>query len=174
MGSRAEYSSEDDGLRGTAGAIRLAAERGLVADDFTILYGDSYLPIDLMPAWHAFLAGADPAMMTVMRNEGRWDSSNAIVADGRVVRYAKGDPDPRMHHIDYGLTMMRRTELEQRVGAGTVADLADVFEALAADGRLSAWEVHERFYEIGSLTGLADLDAALRAGGLGPPGKAWT
>jgi NDP-sugar pyrophosphorylase family protein len=163
---RVVYSSEGDALRGTAGAIRLAAERGLVADEFAILYGDSYLPIDTTPVWEAFHAGDDPALMTVLRNEGRWDTSNVVLSGSRVVCYSKTQRNPEMHHIDYGLSIMRRAELEHRVPPAVTVDLAAVFEALAAEGLLAAWEVRQRFYEIGSPSGLADLDAALRTGPL--------
>jgi NDP-sugar pyrophosphorylase family protein len=40
-------------------------------------------------------------------------------------------------------------------------DLADVYEALAADGRLQAYEVDQRFHEIGSEAGLVELDQLL-------------
>ncbi len=44
--------------------------------------------------------------MTVWRNEDAFDSSNAVVADGRVVLYQKGadrSEHPGMDFIDYGL-----------------------------------------------------------------------
>ena len=48
--------------------------------------------------------------MTVFRNDGRWDASNAVFDGRRVVRYDKREPDPAaagMHHIDYGLSILR-------------------------------------------------------------------
>ena len=44
-------SSDGDQLLGTAGALRLAIENGLAADQFMVLYGDSYLRIDYADVW---------------------------------------------------------------------------------------------------------------------------
>jgi NDP-sugar pyrophosphorylase family protein len=41
-------------------------------------------------------------------------------------------------------------------------DLADVYKQLLSNRQLSGCEVTERFYEIGSPEGLAELDAFLR------------
>jgi N-acetyl-alpha-D-muramate 1-phosphate uridylyltransferase len=51
--------------------------------------------------------------------------------------------------------------IEERVASGARADLADVLHALSREGSLAAYEVPERFYEIGSEQGLADLEAFL-------------
>ena len=48
-----------------------------------------------------------------------------------------------------------------RVPSGAVVDLADVFHALSLEGQLAGYEVSQRFYEAGSPTGLADLEAFL-------------
>jgi N-acetyl-alpha-D-muramate 1-phosphate uridylyltransferase len=40
-------------------------------------------------------------------------------------------------------------------------DLADTLENLSRNGQLAGYEVSQRFYEIGSLAGLADLDRLL-------------
>src|SRR5467141_3511852 len=42
---RVSYVSEGRKLRGTAGALRLASDRGALAPAFFVLYGDSYLPV---------------------------------------------------------------------------------------------------------------------------------
>jgi hypothetical protein len=41
-------------------------------------------------------------------------------------------------------------------------DLADVQQSLIVRRELAAYEIKERFYEIGSPTGLQELDAYLR------------
>jgi hypothetical protein len=69
-----------------------------------------------------------------------------------------------MRHIDYGLNILTREAFAGFPG-GEAFDLSAVFQRLLAAGRLAAFEVSERFYEIGSHEGLADLAAYLRAGG---------
>jgi NDP-sugar pyrophosphorylase family protein len=162
-GVTVDYVDEGDELRGTAGALRLALEEGVLRDGFLVLYGDSYLPIALDPVWRAFAERRMPALMTVLHNEGRWDRSNANVEDGLVTIYEKSAADTNvpLEWIDYGLSALGRSVVETRVPPGAMADLADLYRDLSADRMLAAFEVHERFYEIGSPAGLSDLERYL-------------
>lgn len=156
------YVDEGDELHGTGGALRVALDQGALPDVFGVLYGDSYLPVGLAPVFEAFVASDRPALMTVYRNDDRWDRSNAVVEDGVVTSYEKGSPtrDPRMRWIDYGLSVLER-EVATRIPAGSVVDLADVYRELSARGELAGYEVSERFYEVGSPRGLTDLERYL-------------
>jgi NDP-sugar pyrophosphorylase family protein len=165
-GLRVRSIDEGDDLRGTAGALRLAYDEGVLADSFFVLYGDSYLPIDMSSVWERFRATDLPALMTVFPNEDRWDTSNAIVAGDRVVLYDKRGTDPRAGErrwIDYGLSVLDTGVIGERVPAGQVHDLADLYHDLSVSGALAAFEANERFYEIGSAEGLADLERHLAA-----------
>jgi len=161
------YSDEGDARLGTAGAVHLAVHEGLLDGGFFVLYGDSYLRVDLSDVWAASGAGAWP-LMTVFRNQGRWDSSNAKITDGMVILYEKGRVDTQalgMDHIDYGLSVLNRNVIGDNIGSGEPADLAHLFHRLSVDGQLRAFEATQRFYEIGSPQGLADLEAHLSAAG---------
>jgi NDP-sugar pyrophosphorylase family protein len=163
-GLSVEFVDEGDRLRGTAGALRLALDEGALDGRFFVLYGDSYLPIALEPVWTAFEDASLPALMTVLRNEGRWDRSNARVEDGLVTTYDKseGDADPELEWIDYGLSALERSLVEERVPRGVESDLADLFRELSDDRLLAAFEVRDRFFEIGSPIGISDLEQHLR------------
>ena len=156
------FVDEGTDLRGTGGALRLALDERVLEESFFVLYGDSFLPLEFEPVWSAFEASGSPALMTVLKNQGRWDRSNVIYADGRVNLYAKNADPPtqsRMQYIDYGLTVLRRSVI-----AGiteTVYDLSAVFHRLSLEGQLAGYEVTERFYEIGSPEGLRDLEKYL-------------
>jgi NDP-sugar pyrophosphorylase family protein len=65
-----------------------------------------------------------------------------------------------MNHIDYGLGVFDRRAFAD-VPAGVPHDLADVFQQLLKRDDLAAYEVKERFYEIGSFAGIKDLEAYL-------------
>ena len=164
FGLAVSYVDEGTQLRGTAGALRLALDEGALEDAFFVLYGDSYLPVDYA-AVEAAWAGTDlPALMTVFRNDGRWDASNAIYADGQVVLYDKDRPADRvaeMHWIDYGLSVLEREVVEERVPAEGISDLAELTRELSREGLLAGFEVAERFYEGGSQEGLRDLERYL-------------
>ncbi|MGH9248339.1 MAG: sugar phosphate nucleotidyltransferase [Acidimicrobiales bacterium] len=168
-GVRIRYSDEGTDLRGTGGAVRLFATSALADEIFAVIYGDSYLLIDYADVWEAFDRCGLPALMTVLENRDRWDTSNAaFVPDGRL-RYRKGAGDRRgMTYIDYGLSVLTRDLVLERVAPDGAHDLADLFAELGERGELAGHEVAERFYEIGSDDGLADLEALLaRHAGVG-------
>jgi NDP-sugar pyrophosphorylase family protein len=150
------FVDEGEVLLGTAGALRLARKQGVLDDRFFVIYGDSFLPVEFAPVWDAFQASGLPALMTVLRNEGRWDRSNVIYQPGRVVLYDKAAA-PGMQYIDYGISCFRRELFDDL----THSDLAALFHQLSLQGRLAAFQVHERFYEIGSPAGLRDFEEFL-------------
>lgn len=157
------YAEETGELLGTAGALRLAADLKKLDSEFFVLYGDSYLSIELAEVEQAFYEAGLPALMTVLRNKGRWDASNAIYADGRVSFYEKGvvDPPPNLCWIDYGLSVITSDVVRDLVPPGQRSDLTRIFGTLSRQGLLAGYEATERFYEIGSVAGLADLEAHL-------------
>jgi NDP-sugar pyrophosphorylase family protein len=153
------YSFDGDRLRGTGGALGHAL--GLLGPTFFVLYGDSYLDVSFAPILAAFRRSGALALMTVFRNDGRWDTSNVLFDGTWVTRYDKRDPAPNMRYIDYGLSILTPEALDQRRGVESF-DLADVFSALAAAGQLAGYEIKRRFYEIGTPDGLAQTDHYLR------------
>jgi NDP-sugar pyrophosphorylase family protein len=66
-----------------------------------------------------------------------------------------------MEWVDYGFSVLSRSAVADRVGTGQVADLSDLMRDLSSAGRLAGFEVTDRFYEIGSPEGLADLERHL-------------
>ncbi len=167
FGLAVSYVDEGSKLRGTGGALRLALDEGELEEACFVLYGDSYLPVDMAAIEAAWEATELPALMTVFRNDGRWDHSNAIYRDGKVVLYDKERPADRveeMRWIDYGLSVLSRAVVE-RVPADGVSDLADLTRDLSREGQLAGYEVSERFYEAGSPQGLADLERYLSEAG---------
>jgi NDP-sugar pyrophosphorylase family protein len=148
------YAYDGRQLAGTAGALQGALP--LLGDAFLVLYGDSYLRLDYAAVERVFLAAGTLGLMTVLRNEGRWERSNVVVRDGRVAVYDKYAQHPGMDWIDYGCGVYRAEALD-----GREDDLAAVQARLAAAGELFAYEVSERFYEIGTPAALAETDAFL-------------
>jgi MurNAc alpha-1-phosphate uridylyltransferase len=159
------YVDEGSELRGTAGALALADEAGVLAERFLVLYGDSWLQVDPADVLRAAERSGLPALLTVFDNHGRWDGSNVVFSDGLVVRYEKGlDPvPPEMHWIDYGLSVLTRDLVTTRVPRGERSDLSPLCTALAAAGARAGYEGTERFDEIGSPAGRAEAEALLRA-----------
>lgn len=169
-GLRLRYVEDGPALLGTAGALRRALPH--LEPAFLVTYGDSYLPFDYLAPLRDLHAHPEAlGTMAVYRNQDRLDASNTAVSGERVVRYEKravSDPvDPELDHIDYGAMALRR-EVIAALPEGAPHGLDAVQRDLARAGRLRAVLAVERFYEIGSESGLRDLEAALgRAGGGG-------
>ena len=149
------YSDEGESLLGTGGAIQLALP--LLEDDFFVLYGDSYLQCDYQSVQNAYINSGKLGLMTVYNNQNQWNKSN-IDFDGKNIRhYSKKNHLASMNYIDYGLSVFSKkafvhfTEKEN-------FDLSEVHEYLLMKNQLAAFEMHKRFYEIGSVDGIAALE----------------
>ena len=153
------YSFDGPKLLGTGGALKKALP--LLGPEFLILYGDSYLPIDYGAAAKAFVDSGKSGLMTVYKNENRLEPSNVWFENGQIRLYDKKRRLPEMKHIDYGLGGLRSPALD-RFPTETSFDLAEVYRDLIERDDLAGHEVSERFYEVGSPAGVAELDAKLR------------
>jgi NDP-sugar pyrophosphorylase family protein len=162
FGLKVRWAHEGPALLGTAGALRSALDQ--LDSSFLVTYGDSYLPFDYAEPLRILAGNADcDGVMSVFRNEGRWDASNVVVDPTRqwVARYEKGHDDAAFDHIDYGATALRR-EVIAALPPQQSHGLDAIQHALAREKRLRACVARERFFEIGSLDGLAELDHYLR------------
>ncbi len=158
FGVRLDYSFDGPQLLGTGGAIKRALP--LLGDDFFVLYGDSYLPVEYCPVAEFFRRSGKLGCMTVYRNEGRYDTSNVVFRDGEIAVYDKKNRVPEMRHIDYGLSVFKAAVFDMYV-PDQPFDLAEVMGKLVREKQLAGYEVHERFYEMGSPAGLAELERLL-------------
>jgi NDP-sugar pyrophosphorylase family protein len=164
-GVRVRWAHEGSKLLGTAGAIRAALDQHPLEPTFLVTYGDSYLPFDYAEPLRILEAHDDcDGVMSAYKNEGAWDASNtSLSGDGTwILRYEKGVKDPALDHIDYGATALRRAVIEA-LPLGAPHGLDAIQHDLAARKRLRACVARERFFEIGSPEGLADLDSHLRS-----------
>ena len=146
-----EYSFDGPKLAGTAGAIKCALP--MLSDDFLVLYGDSYLDFDYQAAWQSFQASNKLSLMTVFANEGRWEKSNVEYDGARILSYDKQNATRHMRHVDYGLGIFKK-EAFSNVPTGQPRDLAQLYQDMLKRDQLAAFEVRDRFYEIGSVSGL--------------------
>lgn len=161
-GVRVRYCPDGPTPPGTGGALRHALP--LLGEAFFALYGDSYLECDYPAVERAFLASGRPALLTVIRNDDQWDRSNVLCVNGRIVRYSKEHRTADMRHVDYGLAAMRAEALLAYPDSEAL-DLARVYEDLAVRNELAAHEVSDRFYEIGTPSGLAETRQHLEQAG---------
>jgi NDP-sugar pyrophosphorylase family protein len=160
LGLQVDYSFDGPALLGTAGAIKNALPK--LGESFLVMYGDSYLPCDYAAIARGFESANVSAMMTVFRNEGKWDTSNVEFEAGKILAYSKTDRNPRMRYIDYGLGVFR-AEAFNNLRVGQACDLTELYMDLLQRKQLAAYEVIQRFYEIGSPEGLRETSEFLAA-----------
>ena len=159
LGMQISYSFDGPTLLGTGGALKRALPK--LGEQFLVIYGDSYMPVDYSAIVEAFVLSKKPALMTVFKNESRWDKSNVWFEAGEIHRYDKKLRTAEMRHIDYGIAVLS-AEVFVSFPDDRAFDLADVYSHLVSEKQIAAYEVKQRFYEIGSREGLAELDFLLR------------
>ncbi|HTE48973.1 MAG TPA: sugar phosphate nucleotidyltransferase [Candidatus Paceibacterota bacterium] len=154
FGVNVKYSYDGEKLLGTAGAIKKALN--LLSENFFIMYGDSYLPIDFKAVSDYFESNNKRALMTVMKNNNRWDRSNVVFKNRKIIKYDKNDIVSEMEFIDYGLGIMNK-KCYDGLKKNKTFDLANLYKDLAEKGELLGYEVKKRFYEIGSFSGIEEF-----------------
>jgi N-acetyl-alpha-D-muramate 1-phosphate uridylyltransferase len=157
-GMAIDYSFDGSELLGTGGALRRALP--ILGAAFFVLNGDSYLRCPLARIQSAYEASRRPALMTVLRNDNRWERSNVLYRNGAIIEYDKHSQRADMAHVDFGLSVLSSSVFAP-YAAAKVIDLADICRDLSRSGLLAAFEVSERFHEIGSLQGIADTEEFL-------------
>lgn len=157
-GLQIDYIYDGDVLLGTAGALKNALPH--LDDAFFIVYGDAYLRCDYHQLHQTYLNSRKPAVMTVYRNEGKWDTSNVIFADGVVQLYDKYQRNPDMAYIDYGIALVNRRIFDE-VPTGVPTDLATIYHELSKKKLLVGYEVLEPFYEVGTSAGIERFEIFL-------------
>jgi NDP-sugar pyrophosphorylase family protein len=158
FGVKVDYVVDGPTLLGTGGAVRHALDR--LGGEFLVTYGDSWLDAPYAPVVEAFHASGRPALMCVFRNENRWGASNVHFDNGVIRYYSKKVRRPEMHHIDWGLGLLRASTVATRP-MGRPWDLAELYEELSLSGDLAGYEMTSRFYEIGSFEGLVETNRLL-------------
>ena len=161
-GSRYEleviYSHDGPELRGTGGALKNALPH--LPENFFVVYGDSFLPVDYGRIERAFYASDKIGLMTIIENGDLWEKSNVQYTNGRLIEYNKNLPRPDMRYVDYGISVLSSKTLREQESSDYF-DLADLYHNLSIQDLLAGYLVYNRFYEIGSHAGLKETEQFL-------------
>lgn len=158
FGMQVEYSFDGNKLLGTGGAIKNSLK--FFSNNFFIIYGDSYLDAEFKVINEYFLKSNKNGLMTVLKNDGKWDKSNIKFEKGEILVYEKKVSSGKMNYIDYGLGILSKEAFKDFENK-EVFDLEEVYKDLLNKKQLAGFEVQERFYEIGSFAGLEDTEKYL-------------
>src|SRR3972149_2484273 len=104
-------------------------------------------------------------MMAIYRNEDRRERSTVVVRDGHVAAYDKTTRLPGMVYVNEGLSVLRRRSL-RLIPPGIPFSQEQFFQMLVRRRQLLAYETEQRFYEIGSFSGLEEFRRLVTAGKL--------
>ncbi len=161
LGVKIRYSDDGDMLLGTAGSLKKA--EAMLADYFFITYGDAYPIIDYHAAWNRFLSTGKIAMMVVLKNANKYGRSNTVVQNGLVTFYSKKQTVLGMECIEFGVTLMNKQALGM-ITCDYPIDLEELYRKIIYNNQMSALEVKQRIYDIGSPEGLRDFSELVGSG----------
>lgn len=144
------YSKEETPL-GTGGAIKLATDQ--LEDEFLIIYGDSFLPInydDLIDFYHKH---NDSSLLIAYDNKSKKTpvpNNLAIDNDFLVRKYEKNSSDPTLKYVESGVSILNKN-LTKLIPLNQKCSLEEViFPKLIEKKRLIAYITKEPFYDIGT------------------------
>jgi NDP-sugar pyrophosphorylase family protein len=153
------YAEDLPSQLGTGGAILNALDL-IPGQDFFVMYGDSYLPIQFKVVQDFYDAKRINALMTIYRNVNEFDLSNVMLLDNDKVRYKKNS-EGYGSYIDYGLLILSKNNFKNLKLVGKL-DLAEILHRISLENKLYGYEVFNRFYEIGSPSGLLMMDSYMK------------
>lgn len=155
IGVSISYSEDGEKQLGPAGALKNAS--GLIEDEFMVTYGDSFLRLDYSTFEKSFRSKGKLGMMSVLENHDEFGKSDIVVRDGLVVDYDKSNRSGQMKWINYGATLLRRQSLDF-IPANVVCGEEQFYRELILRKELGAFETFDRFYEIGTISGLGQFE----------------
>ena len=155
-GCTIRYSYDGPRLLGPAGALKRA--EGLLQNRFFVTYGDAYLRAPYGQVMKTLGSSGKLAVMAVYRNKNSFGRSDVVVERGAVVRYDKKNQVAGMEWINYGVTVLKKEALAF-IPEGEFCDEETFYGSLISLKELLAFEVEERFYEIGTPASLSEFEA---------------
>lgn len=149
LGVNIRYSEERKRLLGTGGALKQA--QSLLDNHFSVINGDTYLPIDYSEVEKAFLRRGKKALMVVYNNQEDTGAKNNVALDDNlmVIRYDKENPELGLEYVEAGVLVFRQEVLSLIKENSTISLEEGLYPDLIQQGELAAYVTKQRFYDIG-------------------------
>ncbi len=161
FGVNLSYSFDGDKLLGTAGALKKAYK--LLGENFFLMYGDSFLPYDYQKIEESFKRSNKLSLMVAYKNQNRFDKSNILISEGLIKLYDKTLRGENLEYVDAGLSILKK-EVLNLVPEEEPYDLEELYRTLISEEEMTAFEVKQRFYQIGSFEGLEEFKNLVEKG----------
>jgi mannose-1-phosphate guanylyltransferase len=162
FGVSIKYSVEKD-FFGTAGALKLA--EGLLAEDFFVLNGDTYLKADYQGIYRAFKKEGKLGMMVIYDNKEKVaeaniaiDDQKSVVSYGKKEQLKKGDQliampsevGKQYQYVDAGVYVFKKGLIDLIDKGKFVSLEADIYPKLIKMKELKAYVTSQRHYDLGT------------------------
>lgn len=153
------YNYEESPL-GTGGALKNAEEK--LNDEFLLLNGDTYLPIDYNKLADSFHSCICRGMITVYDNALKIVRSNITFNELNVVTAYSKKEAIGMTHVDAG-AMILRNDILALIPEKKICSLEEeIFCKLVDKKELMAYPTSQRFYDMGTFNELEVIRGVLK------------
>lgn len=153
FGVQIQYSHDGEKPLGPIGALKKAEP--LIDKIFFTLYGDSYVFVNYKKIYENFQNQKELAGMIVYENFDKYDKSNIIIRDNKIIQYA-GKKTWNMKYIDYGVSIFKKKTLEI-IPKNKIFTTKNLYTKLVEQKQLLAYEIDKRFYHIGNPEALSEF-----------------
>jgi len=154
-----DYSYEESPL-GTGGALKNA--EGKLDDEFLLLNGDTYLPIDYCELVDSFYSCNCRGMITVYDNALKIVRNNIAFNELNVVTAYNKKNAEGMTHVDAGAMILKKDILEMIPGSKICSLEEEIFCQLIEKRELMAYPTSQRFYDMGTFNELEVIRGVLK------------
>ncbi|MBW8000510.1 MAG: NTP transferase domain-containing protein [Planctomycetes bacterium] len=158
FGLKIKYSYEETPL-GTGGALKNAEK--MLANNFVLLNGDTLLPINYSDLVEQFQSLGKLGVIVAYSNPEKTIKNNLSVADnGSVLKYDKANAQD-MTHIDAGVIVLNKKVLGYISDKSICSLESEIFPQLIQNHQLHAFKTEHKFYDMGSMEGLKNIEEIL-------------
>ena len=151
------FSLDGEKMLGTGGALVNAYEQ--LEENFYVIYGDSYLQIDLKNIELRHDIKDSVITMAIFKNDNMYDKSNVQIHDKKL-RYYKNSSEI-CNYIDYGVSIISKKILSD-YNLSNFINLSHIYENESKKNKINYYLAKNRFYEVGSEKGIFELNKFLK------------
>lgn len=149
-----KYSYDGGKRLGPMGAVKNA--ESILEKDFFIMYGDSYIFVDFNKVYDFYKENNELVCMVVYKNKNKYDKSNLIVENNRVIGHKDLKVEGKIEYIDYGTSILNKKSLDF-IPKDSFFSTEDFFKKMIKKNQLLAYEIKKRFYHIGNPKALEEF-----------------
>ncbi len=158
LGVSIVYSDDGEKQLGPAGALKNASQ--FLEGEFLVTYGDAFLQMDYRRFQEEFRSSGKLGMMAVLENHNKYGKSDIALKDGLITEYDKVNQTPKMAWINYGATILQKKSLDLIPSFSGIGE-EQFYRELIERKELAVFLTFNRFYEIGTISGLRDFERFL-------------